>query len=394
VENEPHVSDRTAPLREFRKKRPLLIIGAFGGLILLVAILNIANERKAPAKVKKALSSAVQVAKPQPVTVDQVKQAQTEISQLKQEDSGNSGQIGGNGQQSVDPAADVKRRRLLAMSLSPGGWEKGETIGGESGSAPSESDLLRQIMQMSQPSQSSSALPSLPQMPSLAQMPWTPTGGIQASDPKSPAPQPYQFAQADPDTVRMPDGSTGYVLRKGRIIEAALEFTLQGEFSGPVRCHVTNDVYDDSGKHLLIPAGSVLLGEAAQVGSQYQRRLAVLFTDLQVPGYTIDLAKATGLDQDGATALRDKINRHLLSTIASVVAVGVLSGEAEANGGTVLTGNGLQRLEMGVGQEGGMEGSQILSQTMSRPPEITIRAGHLVRVYLNRPLVLPAQPTQ
>jgi type IV secretion system protein VirB10 len=201
----------------------------------------------------------------------------------------------------------------------------------------------------------------------------------------------YQYAVPNPEAKLLPDGTQGYVIDKGRIFEGVLENKLEGEFSGPVRVHTTSDAYSEDGKHLLVPAGSVLLGEATQVGSQYQRRLAVLFTDLETPGWWVDLGKATGLDQEGATALKDKVNRHIPMTIASVAAIGVLGGIAAANSGTIYNGSGTQRIYGGVGQTAAEMGMQILSQQMMRPPELTIRPGTRVRVWITKPLVLPEQ---
>jgi type IV secretory pathway VirB10-like protein len=65
---------------------------------------------------------------------------------------------------------------------------------------------------------------------------------------------------------------------------------LDGQFSGPVECLLANDVYSHDRQHLLIPAGSKLLGETRRVQSLDQTRLAVSFHRLVMPdGYSASL---------------------------------------------------------------------------------------------------------
>jgi type IV secretory pathway VirB10-like protein len=371
--NEPTVSEGAG----VKTRKPAIVAGIFAIAIALGIGLSIVNLvfRSKPASQPTKVMAASEPSKPVPVPPSLPQQAKAEIAQMKREDEHSVNQPNPqapSGQAPVvDPAVELKRRRDMAISLSPGGWVRGQDIAAVSAKPaddPALDELSRLYSQVE--AQKPAQEPSLPAKVNAAK---------------------YQFAEPDPDVVKMPDGSTGYVLRKGRILEAALENRLEGEFSGPVRCHTTTTVYTDDGAHLLIPAGAVLLGEAVQVGNQNQHRLAVLFTDLQGPGWSLDLGKATGLDQEGATALRDKINRHTLSTVAAVAAVGVLGGIAQANSGNVLNGSGVDRIESGIGAQAGMIGSQIVQQAMNRPPEISIRPGQRLRIWINQPVVLPEE---
>ena len=389
--SEPQVSERVGPEARLRS----WVVWALAGIVALATVVSLVNliERGRRPESPKALASTTAVTKTIAPSLPQ--QARAEIIQMREADAQH-GQLpaipqqpqiqvqpGQQPQPAVDPVADIKRRREIALTLSPGGWVKGsEALPASRAKSEEDSvtELVRELAKVSAAGQS--AVPSQDVV-----KPRNPDPPAQAM--KTPAP--YEYAKADPDSAEMPDGQKGYVLRKGRILEAVLENKLEGEFAGPVRCHVTTDVYADDGQHLLIPAGSVLLGEATNVGSQYQHRLAVLFTDLQAPGWSVDLAKAVGLDQEGATALRDKVNRHLPSTIAMIGAIGVLAGISQANSGNVYTAGGVERIYGGVGSAAAEMGLQILQQQMMRPPELTIRPGTRVRVWINRPLLLPEQ---
>src|SRR5580704_2244516 len=79
--------------------------------------------------------------------------------------------------------------------------------------------------------------------------------------------------------VAVPAGSANaaagktYVLFEGTILETVLINRLDGGFSGPVECLLSTDVYSNDRQHLLIPAGSKLLGETKKVDALGQTRL-------------------------------------------------------------------------------------------------------------------------
>jgi type IV secretion system protein VirB10 len=71
-------------------------------------------------------------------------------------------------------------------------------------------------------------------------------------------------AAGGPGSARVEAGKT-YVVFEGTILETVLINRLDGQFAGPVECLLSNDVYSNDRQHLLIPAGSKLLGETRKV---------------------------------------------------------------------------------------------------------------------------------
>jgi type IV secretion system protein VirB10 len=378
---EPQVS-------ETGKRWRWMAAGLFGLMAAsLVAGLAVVIHRSGNAHPTKASAASIPAPPPKTIQPSMPQDAHTQLDNMKRTDeteAKNNPQPAANGQ--PDPVAEEKRRRALAVALSPGGWVKGQDSArldppraiAEVADADYD-DVLHHL-------EVASRQPAMLQDKEL-RPPETPNSMTDKASSR------YEYAQPDPDVVVMPDGTKGYVVKKGTIIEAVLENKLIGEFAGPVRCHTTTDVrgQDAGGKpHLIIPAGSILLGEASQVGSHNQRRLAVLFTDLQVQGWSVDLGKAVGLDQEGATALRDQVNRHLPETILKVGVIGALAGIAQSNSGTVYNGSGTERIYGGVGQSASEIGLSMLQSDMNRPPEITIRPGVVrVRVWVQKSFVVP-----
>ncbi|HEV2416332.1 MAG TPA: TrbI/VirB10 family protein [Terriglobia bacterium] len=181
-----------------------------------------------------------------------------------------------------------------------------------------------------------------------------------------------------------------YVLFEGTVIDTVLMNRLNGSFAGPVNCLVTHHVYSHDRQHVLIPAGTKVLGEADKVNAFGQQRLAVFFHRLIMPdGYSVNLDQFKGLDQLGATALHDKVNNHYMKIFGASLAVGLLCGVAEAGTGNVFTGSAIDQARIGFGETMAMTGERIMDRFLNLMPTITIREGKKVKVYLSNDLLLP-----
>jgi type IV secretory pathway VirB10-like protein len=183
-----------------------------------------------------------------------------------------------------------------------------------------------------------------------------------------------------------------YVLFEGTILDTALVNRLVGDFAGPVKVMVTNPVYSQDRQHVLIPAGTFLLGDVQKVSGFGQRRLAVRFHRMLMPdGYSIDLDQFHGLDQAGATGLSDQVNNHYLQIFGASIALGIISGAAEATTyGSGYNISGPAMYEQGVASSLSQSGADVLDRFINILPTITIREGHRIKVYLTQDMLLPA----
>jgi type IV secretion system protein TrbI len=186
-----------------------------------------------------------------------------------------------------------------------------------------------------------------------------------------------------------------YVVYEGTPIETILMNRLDGDASGPVKVMVTTPVYSHDHQHVLIPEGSVVLGESRKIGTAgfgQQRRLAVVFHRMIMPdGYSVDLDQFQGLNQIGETGLKDKVNNHYLTIFGTSIALGIIGGAAEmSNNGGALTGNGIDAYKYGVAASMSENATTVLDRFINIPPTITIREGYRVKVYISQDLLLPA----
>ena len=181
-----------------------------------------------------------------------------------------------------------------------------------------------------------------------------------------------------------------HVLFEGTVLEALLINRLDGSFSGPVSCLLSSNVYSHDRQHVLIPAGSKILGEAKKVDTFGQARLAVSFHRLIMPdGFSVNLDQFKGLDQAGATSLKDKVNNHYAKIFGASLALGILGGVAQIGTASTLDATGTDRIREGFGAGMANTGEHILDHFLNILPTVTIREGTRVKVYLSNDLLLP-----
>jgi type IV secretion system protein VirB10 len=186
-----------------------------------------------------------------------------------------------------------------------------------------------------------------------------------------------------------------YLVYEGSVLDTVLMNRLDGDASGPVKVLVSNPLYSHDHQHVIIPEGTVVLGEAKKIGSAgfgQQRRMAVVFHRLIMPdGYSVDLDQFHGLDQIGEEGLKDKVNNHYFEIFGASIALGVIAGaaEIEQGGGTIST-SGSQAFTTGTAGSVSQSANTILDRFMQIPPTITIREGHRVKVYFTQDMLLPA----
>ena len=243
------------------------------------------------------------------------------------------------------------------------------------------------------PSASASSAPpetDAAQMAQLLKQMQTPPAGLVAQAPDS-----VDTAKGRKEESKIPPaenraaGKT-YVLFEGTILETVLINRLDGQFSGPVECLLSSAVYSNDRQHLLIPAGSKLLGETRKVDTFGQSRLAVVFHRVLMPdGYSVSLDQFKGLNQTGDTGLRDEVNNHYLKIFGVSLAIGALGALAEAGTSGGLNASSSDSMRQGFAASTAQSSAQILDKFLNVMPTVTIREGHRVKVYLSGDLALP-----
>ena len=136
---------------------------------------------------------------------------------------------------------------------------------------------------------------------------------------------------------------------------------------------VSNPVYSHDGQHVLVPEGTIVLGEAKKIGANgfgQQRRIAVTFHRMILPdGYSVDLDQFHGLNQIGEEGLKDKVNNHYLEIFGTSIALGVIAGASQIiQGGGVISSSGTQAFTTGAASSVSQSATTVLDRFISDSP--------------------------
>ena len=183
-----------------------------------------------------------------------------------------------------------------------------------------------------------------------------------------------------------------YQVMAGTVIAAALVTGIKSDLPGDVIATVTEPVYDTAtGKFLLIPQGSRILGKYNSQVSFGQSRVQMVWNRIILPDTSsLTLDNLVGTDPAGYAGVEDEINRHWGSIVAGAALTTLLGIGAELaapenrqDGNRIIIAgrDGLQDSVNQVGQE-------MTRRNMNIQPTLTARPGLPVRVIVNRDLQL------
>jgi len=115
---------------------------------------------------------------------------------------------------------------------------------------------------------------------------------------------------------------------------------INSDLPGPILAQVSQNVFDSAtGKSLLIPQGSRLLGVYRNASSYGQQRVQISFQRLIFPDTSsMNLPQMPGGDQGGYAGFSDRVNNHYAATfgtaaLMSLISAGQMVGQMAAFGG-------------------------------------------------------------
>ncbi|SMG53064.1 TrbI/VirB10 family protein [Paracoccus sp. J56] len=189
-----------------------------------------------------------------------------------------------------------------------------------------------------------------------------------------------------PDRVEAP--ASPYVLQAGSVIPAALVTGIRSDLPGQIIAQVTQPVYDSpSGRYLLIPQGTRVIGEYSDAVSFGQRRVLLVWNRLIFPdGHSLVLERLPGADASGYAGLEDGVDYHWAELMKAAGLSTLL-----AVGTELATGDEEDRLVRAI-RDGAQDtvdqaGQQIVQRQLQVAPMLTIRPGFPVRILVGRDLV-------
>jgi type IV secretion system protein TrbI len=181
---------------------------------------------------------------------------------------------------------------------------------------------------------------------------------------------------------------SAYQLMAGTVIAASLITGLNSDLPGFVIAQVTEHVYDTvTGRFLLIPQGSRLIGKYDNIVAFGQERALVIWQRIILPdGSSIVIDNLPATDTGGYAGLADQVDLHtwkLLKGVALATVMGVGSELAFGSGDSDL----VKALQQSTQATTNRAGQRLIERNLNVQPTITVRPGWPLRVIVHRDLV-------
>jgi len=202
------------------------------------------------------------------------------------------------------------------------------------------------------------------------------------------------FLKAGPEKeIYNPHGlqtpASPYQLMAGTVIAASLVSGLNSDLPGFVIAQVTENVYDTvTGRFLLIPQGSRLVGKYDNVIAFGQERALVVWQRIILPdGSSIVIDNLPATDTGGYAGLADDVDLHtwkLLKGVALATVLGVGSQLAFGSSDSDL----VKALQQSTQSTTNRAGQRLVERNLNVQPTITVRPGWPLRVIVHKDLVL------
>jgi type IV secretion system protein TrbI len=179
-----------------------------------------------------------------------------------------------------------------------------------------------------------------------------------------------------------------HMLSAGSVISASLITGLNSDLPGIVTAQVSAPAYDSvTGRILLIPQGSRLIGSYDSVVAFGQSRALVVWQRLILPdGSSVRIDNWPASDTQGYAGLADRVDRHTwqllkgvgLSTLLGVGTEIGFAGESDL----------VEAIRESAQQSGARAGDQLVQRNLDVQPTIRVRPGWPLRVVVHKDLVL------
>ena len=202
------------------------------------------------------------------------------------------------------------------------------------------------------------------------------------------------FGSSAPVFMQNNSRHTGYTLSAGTVIPATMLTGITSDSpGGDVVAQVRQDVYDSlTGKYLLIPQGTRLIGTSGTAGSRGNKRLGVIFKRLIFPnGTSVNLPDQQGIDGAGYPGLQDKYDDHSSTLYRSAFLAAIFAAAAQSATGD---SNGYDNRSPGEEAVAGSVASildtaqTIVERDANIAPTITISPGYQFSVFINQDFAL------
>jgi type IV secretion system protein VirB10 len=180
-----------------------------------------------------------------------------------------------------------------------------------------------------------------------------------------------------------------YEVMAGTVIAAALIPGLKSDLPGTAMAQVTENIYDTvTGRFLLIPQGSRLIGTYDSVVAFGQSRSLVVWQRIVMPnGWSIQLDNLPATDPAGYAGLEGDVDYHTWRLLEGVAMSTLLGVGTQVTFGSSQS-NLVQAIRQSSQESTNQVGQRIVEKDLNIQPTLTDIPGQPLRVIVHKDIVL------
>lgn len=180
-----------------------------------------------------------------------------------------------------------------------------------------------------------------------------------------------------------------WTLSAGSVIAASLITGLNSDLPGLVTAQVTENTYDSvTGRTLLIPQGSRLIGSYDSVVAFGQSRALVVWQRIILPdGSSIRIDNVPATDTEGYAGLTDRIDRHIWQLLEGVALSTLLGVGTELSWGNTES-DLIRAIRESAQQSSARASDQLVRRNLEIQPTLKVRPGWSLRIVVHKDIVL------
>ena len=185
------------------------------------------------------------------------------------------------------------------------------------------------------------------------------------------------------------DPASPYQVMAGTVISASLITGINSDLPGRVTAQITENIYDTvSGRYLLIPQGSRVIGTYDSVIAFGQDRALVIWQRIIMPdGSSVVIENLPATDTAGYAGLEDEVDFHTWRLLKGIVLSTLLGVGTELTFGDDED-DLVEAIRESSQDSANQVGQRITERNLNIQPTITVRPGWPLRIIVNKDLVL------
>lgn len=189
-----------------------------------------------------------------------------------------------------------------------------------------------------------------------------------------------------------------FEIKEGTAIPAQLVTAVNTDVAGGVRARITRNVYDSrTQQHVLIPAGSVVLGTVEGGVDVGQVRVAMVWDRILLPdGRSIELGTQETKDGIGAGGVRGQVDNHFFKRFSGALMVSLVGAgtriatyDDQAAVGFIARPDPKAVIGRSAAEQTSEVATAMLERNINIPPTIELEEGYPFHLYLRNDIAFP-----